>query len=108
MTEDAITRKEHEEFVKRIEAEDQRQNKRIEVIEDNISQIITRQITTLTSMIEKTALTVDSIQQEQERQGKRLATLEGKDGDMWRTSIKYIIAAITGGVIAFALAQIGM
>ena len=77
--EEPITRAEYEEYQKRIEDEDHRQNKRIEQLEEN-----TKQINALTVSIEKLAQSVESMVKEQEAQGKRLVSLESKDGEMWR------------------------
>lgn len=44
----------------------------------------------------------------QEQQGKRLETLEGRDGEMWRKVFGYIVTAVLGIVIGFAFRQIGM
>ena len=38
---------------------------------------------------------------EQQEQGKRLATLESRDGEMWRKVVAYIATAIVGIVIGF-------
>lgn len=65
--EEPITRAEYEEYQKRIEDEDHRQNKRIEQLEEN-----TKQINALTVSIEKLAQSVESMVKEQEAQGKRL------------------------------------
>ena len=74
-----ITRAEHEEFRRRIEEENRRQDKRIELLEEN-----TKQIAALTTSVEKLALSVESMVKEQEQQGTRLETLEARDGEMWR------------------------
>ena len=39
---------------------------------------------------------------------ERLKKLENRDGDMWRTVIKYAITAIVGGVLTFILTRIGI
>ena len=61
----AITRAEHEAFSdlmkaenKRLEEENNRQNKRLELLENNMQQIITQQLTTLTATIERLNLSV--------------------------------------------------
>ncbi|MCD8150289.1 MAG: hypothetical protein LUE92_12195 [Clostridiales bacterium] len=77
--EDWISRREHEEFCKRMEEEDHRQNRRIEALEN-----ITLQISTLSASVEKLALNIESMCKAQEAQGKRLEELEGRDGEMWR------------------------
>ncbi len=105
-----ITRAEHEEFRRAMEAENRllgeennRQNKRIELLENNMQQIITQQITTLTATIERLNLSVGNILREQAEISERLKKLEGRDGDMWRTAVKYAVSAIIGGIVTFAL-----
>ena len=100
--EEPITRAEYEEYQKRIEDEDHRQNKRIEQLEEN-----TKQINALTVSIEKLAQSVESMVKEQEAQGKRLVSLESKDGEMWRKAVGYVLTAILGIVIGFVFTQIG-
>lgn len=98
-----ITRAEHEEFRRRIEEENKRQDKRIELLEEN-----TKQIAALTTSVEKLALSVESMVKEQEQQGTRLETLEARDGEMWRKVTGYVLTAIIGIVVGFVFTQIGM
>ena len=111
----AITRAEHEAFSdfmqaenKRIEEENNRQNKRLELLESNMQQIISQQLTTLTATIERLNLSVNNILKEQSEISERLKKLENRDGDMWRTVIKYAITAIVGGVLTFILTRLGI
>lgn len=111
----AVTRAEHEAFSdfmqaenKRIEEENNRQNKRLELLESNMQQIISQQLTTLTATIERLNLSVNNILKEQSEISERLKKLENRDGDMWRTVIKYAITAIVGGVLTFILTRIGI
>lgn len=99
----AITRAEHEEFCKRIEEENKRQDKRIELLEGN-----TKQIGALTVSVEKLAQSTQMMVKEQEKQGRRLAELEGRDGEMWRKVIGYAATAIIGIMIGYIFTQIGM
>lgn len=108
MMDTPITRAEHEEFKQRMEAEHKRQDKRLEMIEDNISQIITRQITTMTTMIEKLALNVEGLLKEQTQQQKRLEVLENRDGEMWRKVVGYAVTAVVGIVLGFIATKIGL
>ena len=101
--EDPITRAEYEEYQKRMEQEDHRQNRRIEQLEEN-----TKQINALTVSIDNLAQSVESMVSEQEAQGKRLVSLESKDGEMWRKVVGYVITAVIGIVLGFAITQIGM
>ena len=54
------------------------------------------------------ATSVEDMVKEQEKQGKRLEVLEGRDGEMWRKVVGYIITAVIGIVIGFVFHQVGM
>lgn len=97
-----ISRAEHEEFRRRIEEENRRQDKRIELLESN-----TKQISTLTTSVEKLALSIESMVKEQEEQGNRLVALESRDGEMWRKVVGYIVTAVVGIVVGYIFTQIG-
>ena len=78
-----ITRAEHEEFTKRMEAEHTRQNRRIELLEENVERL-----GRITSSVERLATNMEGMLKEQERQGERLDKLEGKPGDNWNIVVK--------------------
>lgn len=101
--EDAVGRAEFEEYKNRIEQEDHRQNGRIKELEES-----TKQINALTVSIEKLAQSVESMVKEQEAQGKRLVSLENRDGEMWRKVVGYVVTAIIGIVVGFIFTQVGM
>ena len=98
-----ISRAEHEEFRKRIEEENDRQNKRIDLLEGSV-----RQIGTLATSVEKLAVNMESMVKEQEKQGKRLETLESRDGEKWRKAAWYIGTAVVGIIIGFIASHLGM
>lgn len=105
-----ISRAEHEEFAKRMESENQRfkdedtrQNKRLDLLEESV-----REMSALATSVEKLATNMAGMVKVQEQQGKRLETLEGRDGEMWRKVFGYIVTAVLGIVIGFAFRQIGM
>lgn len=107
---DFISRKEHEEFCKRMEIENKRledendrQNKRIDILETNVLKI-----QSLTTSVEKLAVNMESMLKEQEKQGKRLEALEERDGEMWRKVTGYIITAVIGLVVGYIFTRIGM
>lgn len=101
--EEHITRAEHEEFAKRMEAEDTRQNRRIGELEETV-----RQVGTLTTSVEKLAMSIESMVKEMEQQGERLEALESRDGEMWRKVTGYLVTAIVGIVVGYIFKQIGM
>ena len=98
-----ISRAEHEEFAKRIEEENHRQNRRIEILEKNMQQLAA-----LTSSVEKLAYSIEGMVKEQESQGNRLEKLESKDGEKWRSVSNYVITVIIGLVLGYIFQQAGM
>lgn len=100
---ETITRAEHEEFSRRLAEEAKRQDKRLELLENNV-----RELSRLTNSVGKLATSVESMVKEQEKQGKRLETLEGRDGEMWRKVTGYIATAIVGILIGFVSTRLGI
>ena len=98
-----IIRGEHEEFVKRIEEEQRRQDKRIEILEKAVEQN-----NALTISVEKLAINMENMIKEQAMQGDRLEALEKRDGETWRTVKNYIITAVIGVIVGYIFTQIGM
>lgn len=103
MENDYVTKEVHEEFAKRMEEENRRQNERIKLLEGNV-----RQIGSLTTSVEKLASNMESMVKEQEKQGTRLEALESRDGEMWRKVVAYIVTAVVGIVLGYLFTQIGM
>lgn len=98
-----IGREEHNEFAKRIGDEQHRQNRQIELLEESV-----KQNTALTVSVEKLANNMEIMANEQAKQGERLEALEGRDGEMWRTVVKYVLTAALGLVIGLVATQIGL
>lgn len=103
MDDTTISRAEHEEFAKRIEEENHRQNRRIEILEKNMQQLAA-----LTSSVEKLAYSIEGMVKEQESQGNRLEKLESKDGEKWRSVSSYVITVIIGLVLGYIFQQAGI
>lgn len=108
--EDFVRRREHDEcqrtvelYYKRLKDEDDRQNHRIQVLEDTV-----KQISSLSISVEKLAINMENMLKVQMSQGSRLEKLENRDGEMWRKVIGYIATAIVGIVIGFVFKQAGM
>lgn len=105
-----VTRAEHEEFCKRMEVENsrlddenKRQNRRLEILETN-----SKQLTTLATAVEKLALSIENMAKEQASQGERLETLESRDGEMWRKVVGHVLTAVISIVLGVVFAQIGI
>lgn len=105
-----ISRAEHEEFSRRMEAEnkrltdeDKRQNRRIDELEETV-----RQIGDLTASVKELAVSMKNMTKVQEQQGNDIEELKNRDGEMWRKAIGHVITAVISIVVGFILAQIGM
>ena len=86
-----------------IKDEDGRQNKRIEILEKSVLQI-----SSIATSVEKLAVNMQGMLNEQEKQGKRLEMLEGRDGEMWRKVTGYIATAVIGIILGYIFTQIGI
>lgn len=101
--EDYVSRSEHAEFSRRLEEENERQNKRLAQLEDSV-----KQIGSLASSVERLATNMEHMAKEQLKQGEKLEELEDRDGKMWRKAMECIISAIVGGVICYVFVRLGM
>lgn len=91
-----ILRGEHEAFSTQIQAEFKRINIRLRDAEESI-----KKISELTISIEKLAINMDLMLKEVANQGKRLESLEDRDGEMWRKATTHIITVAIGLVIGY-------
>ena len=105
-----ITRAEHEEFRRSMElanenlaSENRRQNRRLDILEENAKQSMT-----MITNVERLAVNMENMLKVQEAQGKRLETLEGQDGAMWRKAAGYVLTAVLGAVTGYVFQLIGM
>lgn len=96
-----ISRGEHEEFARRIDAQEKRQDRRLELLEENV-----REIGALTVSVQKLAQSLQSMVREQEQQGRRLQALESRDGEKWRKLMGYIATALTSGAVTLLLSHL--
>lgn len=101
--EDVISRKEHEEFARRMEDEHKRTSHRLTELEETV-----RQIGELTASVERLAQSVENMAKSQSRQEARLEELENRDGEMWRKVSGYVLTTIVGAILTFVLMQIGI
>jgi len=101
MSEQFVTVSVHEEFVKRIDAEDNRQNKRIEIIEAKQAQI-----SELVASVKVLAANVENIAKEINKQSQRLDEIEGIPKKRWETIVACIITGLLGAAISAVIAGI--
>lgn len=80
--------------LERIRDEDDRQNKRIALIEED-----TKAIYRLTTSIEKLVIQMQDMLAEQKEQSKRIQRLEEEPGDAWRELKKKALDTVVGIVV---------
>ena len=101
---DYIERPEHEEMLKRMEEEHERINYRLKLLEDAV-----RQFSSLALSVERLAINMERMVEEQEKQGRRLEALEEVPKKNW-DSLKYgimgAIATAIGGAVVMAIANV--
>lgn len=90
-----ILRAEHEEFARRIDAENSRQNRRIEVLEESVDRF-----GRIATSVEKLAVNMEGMLKEQERQGERLNKLEKKPAENWNATTKAILTTLVSTLVA--------
>ena len=96
-----VTLEVHNEFVKRIDAEDSRQNKRIEIIEAKQAQI-----SELVASVQVLAVNVENIAKEINKQSQRLDEIEGIPKKRWETIVACIITGLLGAVLTALISGI--
>lgn len=101
--EDFISKSVHEEVIKRLDEENDRQNHRISALENTVAQIAN-----IMSSVERLATNMEHMAREQQDQGERLKTLESQDGEMWRKIVSYTITAIISIILGFLASKIGL
>ena len=92
-----VTKAVHDEFAKRIDEENDRQNKRLSILEQGQTQI-----NELVASVKVLAVNMESMAKEQAKQGAKLEEIESKPAKRWETIISCIITAlVTAGVMYF-------
>lgn len=99
--EDFVTRAVHDEFAKRIDEENDRQNHRLTVLETGQAQI-----NELVASVKVLAVNMETMSKELSKQGERLSEIEGKPAKRWETVVACIITGILGYVLSMALAGV--
>ena len=98
--EDYVTRAVHDEFAKRVDEENKRQNTRIEIIEGKQEQIAE-----LVVSVKVLATNVENIAKEINEQGLRLKEIEEKPTKRWEQLVGYVISALVTAFIAYLLTR---
>lgn len=100
---DNIGRAEYTADIKRIEAEENRQNHRIDKLEETVAKI-----GDLAISVRELAVNVSSMQESIRTMTERLTDIEAEPGENWKKSVWIIIAAVLGAAAGALLRSIGL
>lgn len=110
METDVIGRKEYEEFTRRIEAEETRQNKRLEKLE-NTYEKLNEMAAALREMAVETKGQREDLQglrSDVNKMGDRIDSIEKEPADNWKKAVWYIVIFFLGALLALAAKSIGL
>ena len=93
----------HHEFADKIKQEDERQNKRISLLEESMKQIYD-----LNTSVEKIAMYMETLTTKIDEQNKRLKDIEDKPSQNWDKFIWLIFGIVLTAIVTFILKQIGI
>jgi uncharacterized protein YoxC len=91
----------HNEFARRIEEENDRQNHRLNDLEATV-----KEISRLTVSVEKLAVSMSTMADELKRQGERLTAIEEKPAKRWDAVVSGIISGVIGILIGLVSAGV--
>ncbi len=86
-----ISKSLYEEAVKRIEAEEHRQNKRLDRLDEQMETLVE-----LTASVREIAVSIKNMQTELTKQGERLEKIEQEPADNWKKAVWLVVAAAIG------------
>ncbi|MCD8189565.1 MAG: hypothetical protein LUD78_04985 [Clostridiales bacterium] len=105
-----LSRGEHEEFRRAVEkefeaanAENNRQNHRLDILEQDV-----KENRNVISTIYKIQESLETMCKELTDQGTRLKKLEDRDGEKWRDMLKIIGTAVVGAAVGALFAWLGL
>lgn len=93
-----LTRNEYETMVKRMEDEDHRQNKRLDMLEESL-----KKLNDLTVTVGKMAVSLETMTKQLERQATQLADIEKAPARRWNQVVSALIGAVVAAAVAYFL-----
>lgn len=98
MPDEYVTLELHKEFEKRMTEEHSRQNHRISKLEEAVENIAK-----LTVAVEKLAVNMNRMVEEQEKTATRLSKLESEPGENWKKAVWIVITALISAAVGYFL-----
>ena len=96
-----VTREVHDEFARRIDEENDRQNKRLALLEAGQAQI-----NELVSTVKVLAVNMENMAKEQAKQGEKLSEIEGRPGKRWDVFVSCLITGVVGFLLSYVLTRL--
>lgn len=100
---DYITRPEHEEFKKRMEDEESRQNRRLEVMENRVDKLIDMQ-----ASLAVMQAGIDSISGAVKRIGEEVDALKSEPANKWNKAVWIVFTVIITAAVTYFLSRMGV
>lgn len=97
--EDYLKKEVHEEFVRRVEAEADRQNARLDKLENMIVQI-----NELSLSVKELAINMESAIEQIAKQNTRIEKIESRAGENWQRIVGTIITSVVGALVGYFMA----
>lgn len=95
-----MSRGEIELLIGRVNDENQRQNKRLDKLEE-----ITEKINNLAESISKMAIVMEGVQKELEKHGKRLDVMEAEPAENWKHIVKTVITVLVSAAVTYLITK---
>lgn len=93
-----ISRPEYDATIQRLEDEDRRQNKRLDMLEASLNKL-----NDLTVTVGKMAVSLETMTKQLERQAMQLTEIEKTPGSRWNTLVGALIGALVAAAVAYYL-----
>jgi len=98
-----MTRDEHDEFAKRLDEHNARQDERIDGLEKRY-----RQIQDLNTSVQRIAISIEVMTKELAKQGERLEAIEKEPAANWKKFMWLLFSALMGGVLVIVGQHVGI
>ena len=99
--ENAITRPEHEEFKRRIEEEEKRQNHRLDTVEGRVDKLIDMQVS-----MAQLQVGISNITEEIKKLSAEVEAIKREPGDKWNKAVWIVITVVLTAAVTFILSRI--
>ena len=106
---DFITRREFEEYQKRLEDKKNDWDADLTEVKTEVKELreLTTSVSELAQSIKAVVKEQERMAKEQERTSGRLDAIERRDGEMWRKFIGYVLTAIITAIVTYFFTRFG-